>query len=260
MALTEGDAHDVGDHLAGSHRGPRPVRGRGARPPAVAPLRPHQPVVPGRAARRRRTGGVDVRRWSRRRRAAGASEAGRRAGDLAGRRRRGVRRRPIGDVPDVRQPMARRRTPPDPGADPGRGSVRRAGRRGHALPRPRSTPATATESCRRSPRTDTSRNPSDRTPSIAAPTSSRRYFSRCFSAGGGIGLERCCVTDDGVRCALEYNCVRWGSQPLPAQAGLAVFERDAGGLLDGGAVLRRRRSARRPLEVDRAGRVGSSST
>ncbi len=57
------------------------------------------------------------------------------------------------------------------------------------------------------------------------------YFSRCFSAGGGIGLDRCCVTDDGVRCALEYNCVRWGSGPLPAQAGLAVFERDAGGLL-----------------------------
>jgi ketosteroid isomerase-like protein len=57
------------------------------------------------------------------------------------------------------------------------------------------------------------------------------YFSRCFSAGGGIGLDRCCVTDDGVRCALEYNCVRWGSRPLPAQAGLAVFERDAGELL-----------------------------
>jgi limonene-1,2-epoxide hydrolase len=57
------------------------------------------------------------------------------------------------------------------------------------------------------------------------------YFSRCFSAGGGIGIDRCCVTDDGVRCALEYNCVRWGSRPLPAQAGLAVFERDAGGLL-----------------------------
>jgi hypothetical protein len=58
-----------------------------------------------------------------------------------------------------------------------------------------------------------------------------RYFARCFSAGGGIGLDRCCLTDDGVRCALEYNCVRWGSQPVPPQAGLAVFERDGGGLL-----------------------------
>ncbi len=57
------------------------------------------------------------------------------------------------------------------------------------------------------------------------------YFSRCFSAGGGIGLDRCRVTDDGVRCALEYNCVRWGARPLPAQSGLAVFERDPGGLL-----------------------------
>ncbi len=57
------------------------------------------------------------------------------------------------------------------------------------------------------------------------------YFSRCFGAGGGIDLERCCVTDDGVRCALEYNCVRWGGSPVPAQAGLTVFERDAGGLL-----------------------------
>ena len=57
------------------------------------------------------------------------------------------------------------------------------------------------------------------------------YFSRSFGAGGGIELERCCVTDDGVRCALEYNCVRWGGSPVPAQAGLIVFERDAGGLL-----------------------------
>jgi SnoaL-like domain len=57
------------------------------------------------------------------------------------------------------------------------------------------------------------------------------YFSRCFSGGGGIRLDRCSVTDAGARCALEYNCVRWGGRTLPAQAGLAVFERDAGGLL-----------------------------
>ena len=30
------------------------------------------------------------------------------------------------------------------------------------------------------------------------------------------------LTDDGVRCALEYNLVRWGSHDLPAQAGLGV--------------------------------------
>ena len=39
------------------------------------------------------------------------------------------------------------------------------------------------------------------------------------------------VTDDGVRCALEYNLVRWGSHDLPPQAGLGVYERGTGGLL-----------------------------
>jgi hypothetical protein len=39
------------------------------------------------------------------------------------------------------------------------------------------------------------------------------------------------VTDDGVRCAVEYNCVRWGIHDLPAQAGLGVYERGADGLL-----------------------------
>jgi hypothetical protein len=59
----------------------------------------------------------------------------------------------------------------------------------------------------------------------------RSFFSTCFSAGGGIGLEDCAVTDDGVRCALEYNCVRWGSHDLTPQAGIGVFERGPDGLL-----------------------------
>jgi hypothetical protein len=59
----------------------------------------------------------------------------------------------------------------------------------------------------------------------------RSFFTRCFGAGGGIGLEHCAVTDDGVRCALEYNLVRWGSHDVPPQAGLGVYERGAGGLL-----------------------------
>ena len=50
-------------------------------------------------------------------------------------------------------------------------------------------------------------------------------------SGGGIALEVCCVTDDGVRLALEYNCVRWGTTDLPPQAGIAVFERGPDGLL-----------------------------
>jgi hypothetical protein len=59
----------------------------------------------------------------------------------------------------------------------------------------------------------------------------RSFFTRCFSAGGGISLENCVVTDDGVRCALEYNCSRWGSHELPPQAGIGVWERGRDGLL-----------------------------
>ena len=59
----------------------------------------------------------------------------------------------------------------------------------------------------------------------------RSFFTRCFSAGGGIGLQHCAVTDDGVRCALEYNCVRWGSHDLPPQAGIVIFERTPDGRL-----------------------------
>ncbi len=58
----------------------------------------------------------------------------------------------------------------------------------------------------------------------------RSYFRECFSAGG-IDIEPCVLTDDGVRCALEYNCVRWGGHSLPSQAGIAVYERGGEGLL-----------------------------
>jgi hypothetical protein len=59
----------------------------------------------------------------------------------------------------------------------------------------------------------------------------RSFFSKCFSAGGGLRLQHCSVTDDGVRCVLEYNCLRWGSHDLPAQAGIGIYERSPDGLL-----------------------------
>ena len=51
------------------------------------------------------------------------------------------------------------------------------------------------------------------------------FYTRFFSAGGGIILEHCTVTEDGVRSALEFNAVRWGGFDLPHQAGVAVYER-----------------------------------
>jgi ketosteroid isomerase-like protein len=58
----------------------------------------------------------------------------------------------------------------------------------------------------------------------------RAYFKELFS-NGGVGLQNCAVTDDGVRCALEYNCIRRGDEVLRPQAGLAVYERGADGQL-----------------------------
>jgi ketosteroid isomerase-like protein len=63
------------------------------------------------------------------------------------------------------------------------------------------------------------------------PAELRSYFTRCFSAGGGISLQDCLVTDDGTRCAVEYNCIRWGDRDLPPQAGIGVWERGPDGRL-----------------------------
>jgi ketosteroid isomerase-like protein len=59
----------------------------------------------------------------------------------------------------------------------------------------------------------------------------RSFYAGRAGGGGGIGLEHCASTDDGVRCALEYNCVRWGSHHVTPQAGMAVYERGPDGLL-----------------------------
>ncbi len=75
------------------------------------------------------------------------------------------------------------------------------------------------------------REPIGTRPSHRGPEELRSFFTRCFNAGGGIALEPCTVTDDGVRFALEYNCVRWGRHSLAPQAGLGVHERGGDGLL-----------------------------
>lgn len=59
----------------------------------------------------------------------------------------------------------------------------------------------------------------------------RSFFTQQFGAGGGIALRTCLVTGVGVRCAVEFNCARWGTHVLPPQAGIFVHERDADRLL-----------------------------
>jgi hypothetical protein len=78
----------------------------------------------------------------------------------------------------------------------------------------------------------------------------RSFFTRCFSAGGGIGLQPCAVTDDGVRCAVEYNCVRWGSHDVAPQAGIGVYERGPDGLL---AAARVYDDVEAPVDLEQAG-------
>ncbi|HTT51484.1 MAG TPA: nuclear transport factor 2 family protein [Streptosporangiaceae bacterium] len=74
----------------------------------------------------------------------------------------------------------------------------------------------------------------------------RPFFTRMFSAGGGIGRQSCVLTDDGVRCAVEYNFVRWGRHDLPPQAGISVYERSPGGLL---AAAREYQDVEPPAEL-----------
>lgn len=63
------------------------------------------------------------------------------------------------------------------------------------------------------------------------PEKLRAFYEALFSSGGGIPLEHCSATDDGVACAVEYNVVQWGRHFLPPQAGVAVYERGTSGLL-----------------------------
>lgn len=64
----------------------------------------------------------------------------------------------------------------------------------------------------------------------------RELYEHLFANGDGIPLEHCTLTDDGVRCAIEYNCVRWGVTDIPPQAGVAVYERGNSGLLSAARI------------------------
>jgi hypothetical protein len=69
-----------------------------------------------------------------------------------------------------------------------------------------------------------------------APDRLRSLYENLFSNGGGIPLEHCTLTDDGVRCAIEYNVVHWNENEVPPQAGVAVYERGPSGRLAGGRI------------------------
>ncbi len=58
-----------------------------------------------------------------------------------------------------------------------------------------------------------------------------RKFYRTALADGGIHLEHCSSTFDGVRCAVEFNINKWGKTELPPQAGIAVYEQSSRGRL-----------------------------
>jgi len=59
----------------------------------------------------------------------------------------------------------------------------------------------------------------------------RRPFMSTILGGGGIQLEHCTVTDDGVVAAIEFIAVQFGPHRLQPQAGLAVYEQGPSGLL-----------------------------
>src|SRR5262245_24655074 len=62
-------------------------------------------------------------------------------------------------------------------------------------------------------------------------TDALRQLAEAFFARGGIILEHCTVTDDGIRVGLEFNAVEWGGVRMPHQAGVAVYERGGTGRL-----------------------------
>jgi hypothetical protein len=55
------------------------------------------------------------------------------------------------------------------------------------------------------------------------PQGLRQFYAGALSAGG-IKLEHCTATFDGMCCAIEFIAVEWAEVRLPPQAGIAVYE------------------------------------
>lgn len=58
-----------------------------------------------------------------------------------------------------------------------------------------------------------------------------RPFYSVVTGGQGIPLKHCTATFDGKACAIEFICDQWDTLKFAPQAGLAVYEMSARGLL-----------------------------
>ncbi len=189
-----------------------------------------EPGLVGRARRPHRDGGHHPCRRSSGARAAGASHHGRTRGGVAGGGRRGVGRRHVRGVPHVLQPGAGRRPAPLPGP----GAPARLPRTARRCRRPVPSSVAAGDSASIVSTFASDgylREPIGDHAVHRGSEELQSFFARCFSAGGGLSLEQCATTDDGVRCVLEYNWLRWGGHELSPQAGLGVWERTPDGRL-----------------------------
>jgi SnoaL-like domain len=61
----------------------------------------------------------------------------------------------------------------------------------------------------------------------------REVYERNFSGGGGVHLQIGSLTVDDTLTALEFICDRWGSAPMPPQAGIGIYELGPAGRLAG---------------------------
>jgi hypothetical protein len=73
-------------------------------------------------------------------------------------------------------------------------------------------------------------------PHVHRGTEQLTRFMEMILRPGGIALEHCTVSDDGVACAIEFNAVAFGETPLIPQAGVAVYERGTSGRLQAARI------------------------